>query len=390
MRRVLTSLVMPLVVLALLATAAPAAMAGRWSTVPLPRHSGLASLTCRFTDWCEAIGGQGKRLAAGHWNGSRWSLSTQLPDPRGASLDAITCRSASSCVAVGDVYSAIWRPITPLVERWNGRGWRREMTPSPKEPRGFRGGVNVRLRSVACPGRRLCFAIGQAVALGSGNAPGIPLIERWDGRRWSVVLDRGGNSPLTSISCASTRACAAVGSLEASTGTSAANNQQVEYPGTVERWDGHRWSPGSFSGPVAPEVGGPSGVDCTSASACLAVGTEVNGSTYGHQAIAAQGTDGAFSSVPLAFPASAYRGDTGNPETRLFAVSCAPTDPAFCAAVGTYNATNGAIGPLAANWNGSAWSQIALRRGPVYLASVSCPALGWCMAVGGGIAEVFR
>lgn len=64
----------------------------------------------------------------------------------------------------------------------------------------------------------------------------------------------------------------------------------------------------------------------------------------------------------------------------MYAVSCATADA--CAAVGQHVATNGDIGPLAANWDGSAWTQTVLRRGPVGLKSVSCPAAGWCMAVG--------
>ena len=90
------------------------------------------------------------------------------------------------------------------------------------------------------------------------------------------------------------------------------------------------------------------------------------------QAIAGPGDGTAFSPSTLAFPASTDRSpSSANPATVLSALSCATS--ASCAAVGRYTATNGDIGPLAATWNGSTWTQIALRRGPVQLASVFLP-----------------
>lgn len=105
-----------------------------------------------------------------------------------------------------------------------------------------------------------------------------------------------------------------------------------------------------------------------------------------NQAIAGTGDGTTYSASTLAFPATVYRApESGTPRTWLTAVSCATSTS--CAAVGSYGATDGAIGPLAATWNGSSWTQIALRRGPVQLYSVSCPSRRWCMAVGGTIAE---
>jgi hypothetical protein len=91
----------------------------------------------------------------------------------------------------------------------------------------------------------------------------------------------------------------------------------------------------------------------------------------------------------LSYPPDVYRSpSTQNPQTALNAIACQTS--AWCAAVGTYVASNGAIGPLAAVWNGSTWTQTVLRRGPAALESIACPGLGWCMAVDGTIAERFR
>ncbi len=383
----------------LLALCIPAvASAGTWRTVNLPRHTSLSGISCMETNWCEAVGGWQNKLEVAHWNGRSWSVTTKLPNRRWSSLSAITCRSSRSCVAVGDLALGRFKPVDPLIERWDGRRWHIESAPKPHPRRGYRA-VNTRLYGVVCPGRNLCFAVGQGVPFGAGNAPGVPLIERWDGRRWHLMSGaRGAQSPLYSISCTSARACTAVGGYENEVGTPEANNQQIEYSSTVERWDGHRWTLGTLTVPSGASGDGLLGVACSERSVCLGVGSEFEpGPDYApgndggtDQAIAAwpasNGT--AFSASSLAFPADAYRGPaSGNPKTKLGAVSCAPTNPDFCAAVGTYSATNGAIGPLAAIWNGSTWTQVALRRGPVFLGSVSCPALGWCMAVGSTIAE---
>ncbi|MFZ1994376.1 MAG: hypothetical protein WAU75_09715 [Solirubrobacteraceae bacterium] len=321
-------------------------------------------------------------------------MSTDVPDPRGAGVAAVSCRSMTSCVAVGERLPRETRPVDPFIERWDGHRWRIETAPKPAAPSGYRA-VNARLDAVACPSATLCFAVGQAVPFGAGNAPGVPLIEHWNGSRWTLAGEPTAAAPLTSISCPSTHACTAVGGFEHVLGAPDANNQQVEYPNVVEHWNGSSWDLGSVSTPAGTLGDGLLGVSCTRALACLGVGSGFEpgpgyapGTDAGtDQAIAAPGDGSAFSASTLAFPPSAYRSPslTGNPTTVLFAISCAAST--LCAAVGGYNATNGAVGPLAATWNGSTWTQIALRRGPVQLGSVSCPTPRWCMAVGNTIAE---
>lgn len=128
--------------------------------------------------------------------------------------------------------------------------------------------------------------------------------------------------------------------------------------------------------------------------ACTAVGEAANPETvlyapdFANQVMAGSWDGDTWSTRALAYPQGVYRSpDTQPPQTSLRAVACQTS--ASCATVGGYLASNGDIGPLAAFWNGSTWNQTVLRRGPVQLTSVSCPALGWCMTVGDGIAERF-
>ena len=108
----------------------------------------------------------------------------------------MTCRSEQACVAVGLFATGQYRPERPLIAHWNGRAWRIETAPNAPAPAPYRAS-NTYLAAVACPGARLCFAVGHAVPFGVGNAPGGPLIERWNGSRWRLASSPPGDSPLT-------------------------------------------------------------------------------------------------------------------------------------------------------------------------------------------------
>ncbi len=110
-----------LAIMPLTAVLPQAASAAGWSAVPLPRHTTLSSVSCRSARWCEAIGGWQNRLQVAHWNGTRWSVSSDLPDPRGSVLFGLTCHPINSCVAVGELFPHEYQPINSLIERWHGQ-----------------------------------------------------------------------------------------------------------------------------------------------------------------------------------------------------------------------------------------------------------------------------
>ncbi len=121
--------------------------------------------------------------------------------------------------------------------------------------------------------------------------------------------------------------------------------------------------------PSPPNTNGPLAVACSSASQCFAVGGGLIEAWNGRKWTVSALTVG-----------------------QLYAVSCASAR--FCAAVGSSPPNQGSTGPDIANfailWNGSVWRRVFIpspagRPGVIdTLFGVSCPAVNWCMAVGGG------
>ncbi len=166
------------------ATLAGVSSAPAWSLVPsrnamIPIDA-LAGVSCPTARRCVAVG-----QAAGpagnfgplvkSWNSHTWSvLRPGVPGLASASpLDAISCRAAGSCMAVGQLFSQSGRGL-PLAERWNGRKWAIQGTPGT----GFLGGVS-------CPSATDCTAVGGTDS--SGEVSSDPVADRWNGRTWAVM-----------------------------------------------------------------------------------------------------------------------------------------------------------------------------------------------------------
>jgi hypothetical protein len=160
------------------------------------------SLSCASAGFCIAVGGYdlssgGGKSFAERWDGSSWSLEATL-SVAGASdtqLMGVSCTSPRACFAVGEYNPSGSQPRQrTLVERWNGTRWSAERTPS---------GRGDELVGVSCASARACMAVGQASS---------PLVESWDGRTWSVVrLPTGGSGLAAAVSCTSRMICTVVG-----------------------------------------------------------------------------------------------------------------------------------------------------------------------------------
>jgi hypothetical protein len=118
--------------------------------------------------------------------------------------------------------------------------------------------------SVSCASSTACVAVGGFTDRAGDN---LTLAERWDGKRWSIQPTPTPGPKNTTIwgdvSCASQNACTAVGWYGDSRGVSHA---------LVERWDGTRWSVQRLRrlrGAVETSL---SGVSCPTTTACTAVG----------------------------------------------------------------------------------------------------------------------
>jgi hypothetical protein len=302
----------------ILMACAPAALAARWSIVPVKapvRHvpgalvpGALDDVSCPAAGTCIAVGGDGGPAAvAEELTGTSWSpLST--PSTAGltalranhtdATLEAVSCPSASSCIAVGSFVDATGATVA-LSETWNGSQWTLVPVPVPA-PAGSEG------------------------------------------------------SNLVALSCTSATACVAVGT----DGSTTAGYSAI--------WNGSSWA----TQPMATGSPAANGISCTSGDDCEAVGNGPsaqiwNGSTWTAQAVSA--------------PSNALSAQDGGGNT-LSSVAC--TSASFCIAVGSYFDPNFDGDPYSEVWNGTSWSITSIPGMYISLTSVACTASSACTAVG--------
>jgi hypothetical protein len=243
----------------------------------------------------------------------------------------------------------------PLAERWNGHRWSVVDVPT----RYLGHGRFATLTGVSCTSASACMAVGLSGPLVSGESSSL-LAERWDGHRWRAeatpAVGRGRFLVFAGVSCSAATACMAVGSYGSDTRQSP----------LAERWNGHTWSVEHLrSTPHRPT--GLNAVSCSSADACTAVGDHGLRTLVerwnGHGWLAQSG--------PPAGPA----------RDGLTGVSC--TSASACLAVGNSEGRSTVL--LAERWNGHHWSiQHPLSEGAYgdTLDAVSCSSRGSCTAVG--------
>jgi hypothetical protein len=243
-------------------------------STPTPRglrDGAFTGVSCTRAGTCSAtalyLNGAGNTESIiERWNGTRWSIQpiAKLAGPRGTTGQVIlfgtSCPAVTFCTAVGQGSPVVSRVLT-VAERWDGAHWSIQRTPSPS------GRLGSEFKAVSCPSATACWAVGgSTVPSSSPSSPpsDVPLVEHWNGSRWSTQRVPNptvpGGSDLEGVSCQSTVACVAVGASPSGLGT------------VAERWNGRRWSilstprlPGASNGLFA--------VSCSSATACIAVGT---------------------------------------------------------------------------------------------------------------------
>jgi hypothetical protein len=234
-------------------------------------------------------------------------------------------------------------------------GSRWSIVPARLPAGAIQGGFN----DVSCTSPTACSAVGDYDINARESKV---LVERWNGSAWSIQTapDQPGSpvSLLTGVSCTSARACTAVGEYG-----SPGNSPPFVL---AEHWNGSRWSiqPTASAGGLEGFL---SGVSCTAPTACTAVG----GAANGHPRV--ERWNGIIwklqrsPSVP------------GGDQAFFSAVSC--TSARACTAVGT-DGTGSALFPLAQGWNGRVWSSQRAHIAGDDFTSVSCTAPRACTAVG--------
>ena len=348
----------------------------RWTIRPSPSPLGapsgeLSSVSCASPTTCFAVGitdpldGSAHQPLIEQWNGASWSIvpSPQVGATREVELDGVACPTATSCLAVGSIANndVTAFAVNGLALRWNGIAW--SVVPSPKPSTG-----DVQLTGVSCSSATDCVAVGSSTKF-SNTAPFIsadPLIEHWNGTRWSIVAGpNAGSGVLTSglrgVSCVSATSCFAVGSSISKAGSAT----------LVERWDGATWS--IVASPTPAGSGsdiGLIGVECASDSNCFAVG---NGGT---NTLVERWDGAAWSIAPSPSP---HAGS----DVELDGVAC--SSDTNCFAVGTFDNAGGTdFITLIEHWDGSTWSIVPGARNSLMtqLVGVACPLAAGCFAVG--------
>ena len=203
---------------------------------------------------------------------------------------------------------------------------------------------------VSCAEPAACTAVGDFQG-SSGNQA--PLAEQWDGGAWALhgspsATVNEATGPAV-VSCPAANMCMAAGSIES------VDNSTI---GWAALWNGTTWTSTSL-----PLQGGPgvlaqlTGISCTSATSCLAVGAE-----------------GASLQTAVAFH---WNGTTW--------ADVSPNSPGLAGVSCTAATSCMAVGGAAMFWNGQKWTQTS-NSGFPFMQAVSCSSESACTAVSGGAA----
>ncbi len=203
-------------------------------------------------------------------------------------------------------------------------------------------GTIARLSSVSCPSSAECIAVGYEY---SGSKRGA-LAELWNGTNWEAITvptpSGGQEAILTSVSCAAMRTCTAVGKY-------ILESVQEEL---AETWNGSTWTMHTMPRPLKAETLWLTGVACSGASACTAVGYNKQDLGGADEALILRwdGTECKLEESPD--PTEKLHAEGGD-EWRLSGVSC--FSATFCVAVGSYKNPGQSMATLGELCNGTGW-----------------------------------
>jgi len=227
------------------------------------------------------------------------------------SLAGVTAASATSAWAAGTTGSSFPGGKT-LILRWNGTAWKRARAPAP--------GTGSACTGVAATTGSDAWAVGNYVT--RAEPFGLPLIERWNGRRWKQVPVPF--SFLNAVAAASARNAWAVGS---------SGGDGLQFP-LIVRWAGHAWKKTRI--PAVPTGGILSGVTATSAGSAWAVSVNVNQVTL---ILRWNGRTWTRARTPRAAQGASLYGVTATSKRNAWAVGASKTGKT-----------------LILRWNGTTWS----------------------------------
>ena len=294
---------------------------------------------------------------------TNWTSSSAAAGSGSNVLNDVSCTTSTFCVAVGS--ENLGGTGDTLIEQWGGTSW--TVVPSVDAP----ATTGDSLRSVSCVGTTFCLAVG-------GSTTGPAVAETWNGTAWSfatAAVPAGNTSAtLSSVSCVSATTCEVLGTAAVGGTSSIFGNQ----------WNGTTLTGTTASTPTpttSTPVPSATGMDCVTASWCLAVG---NGDTQSSAASSFSelwnGTAWTLLATPQ--PSSALG-------SQLSSVSCAGVSS--CQAVGQTNLAGSLSQNLIESWNGTQWAITATVPDTSATASqgltgVDCFSATTCSAVGSAVA----
>ncbi len=222
--------------------------------------------------------------------------------------------------------------------------------------------------AISCTTSGACAAVGSLTNI-QGSTRTLAEQFHEGEREWSVVPTPNPSttrsSALLGISCPAANACIAVGTYTPGTGSRT----------LAEQWDGTTWlivptpNPPTATGAQLDQVA------CTAANACTAVGYYTHEGTTSTLVEHWNGTEWAIQKSP---------NPSGSTNVQLHGVSCASSSA--CTAVGYYLTGSGTQAALGERWNGTTWSlrpvPSPLGASSAQLRSVSCTSSSACTAVG--------
>jgi hypothetical protein len=243
--------------------------------------------------------------------------------------------------------------------------WSLQTTTNPS------GLATSKLVGVSCSSATACTATGWYA---SGLGVSALLVERWNGTEWSTESAPSPSGAttmsLTGVSCTSSTACVGTGGYVNSSGTGLT---------LAESWNGTEWTIKSTPNPSGATSSVLAGLSCTSSTACMAAGYDLNSSgKYVSFAEGWNGTEWTIKSTP---------NPSGAQATVLQGVSC--TSASACTAVGDYESSSGNWETLVERWNGTEWT---IQTSPNLsgstvsgLRGVSCTSSTACISTGDAV-----
>ena len=229
----------------------------KMAQIPIPgTYAELLGVTAISANNAWAVGSAPGKTLILHWNGTAWQQASGPSVTGGAALEAVTATSASNAWAVGFTGNSGGTGIpsnnSPLIVHWNGTTWQRVAS-------NLAPGLG-NLRGVVATSAGNAWAVGCSGCAADGG--GIPLIEQWNGTRWTQAPapSKDELAGLNGVTATSPTNAWAVGIPDGDPGHATG----------IAHWDGHAWTlvPSPNPGGQVHVVG----VAATSADDAWAVG----------------------------------------------------------------------------------------------------------------------